>query len=133
MIHKNASQLRADGSLRESGCYRRVNTAGQGTYGLARSNLLSNLSHTLLDKGLGRPFSLKAANVEQEIVDDVCPMRGVGHFGMELQPIELALLVSHSSQRRIGRVGQCLERWGQFLDPIAMAHPDRLREWEAGK
>jgi hypothetical protein len=133
MIHKNANQLRADGSLRESGCHRRVNTAGQGTNSFARSNLLLNLSHTLPDKGLGRPFSHKAANLKQEIADDVCPMRGVGHFGMELQPVKLALLVPHGGQRRIARVGQCLKPWGQFLDPIAMAHPDRLREWEAGK
>ena len=71
-----------------------------------------------------RPVAGQAADVADEIGEQLAAVRRVDDLGVEHQAEEAALLVGGD---RIGRAfgrGDDAEAFGQRLDPVAMAHPD---------
>jgi hypothetical protein len=75
----------------------------------------------------------KAADAEEEVVEDGAALDGVMHFGMELQAVEPAFVVAHGGDRGVGGVGQDAEAGRQLLDAVPMAHPDAGGGGDAGE
>lgn len=73
---------------------------------------------------------MAATYLTQKIADYLPSIRGVDYFGVELQTVEASTIVPHGRTRGVFGMGQGHKTRGEFLDPIAMAHPDHLGERE---
>ena len=73
-----------------------------------------------------RPVGSAAADLEQEVVEDLTAARGVSHLGMELDPERAA-----RSACSIAAIGELSLRGGDAVSGrrdvhvVAVAHPDR--------
>ena len=68
-------------------------------------------------------MGITAANVEDEVVQQFRPLRGVGYFGMELHTVQMSRRVAHGGVGRIVGSGQSHETGRWLLNAISMRHP----------
>ena len=78
----------------------------------------------VLDEVRRRPIARRAADVEDEVADELRAKRSVVHFGMELHGPDAALLVGDAG-KGIRRDGSAVKARGQFEGLVPVAHPDR--------
>ena len=60
----------------------------------------------------------------QEAAQDALALPGMGNLGMKLHAVKSARLVRHPGQRRVVGPRNHAKTGGQFIDPVAVAHPD---------
>src|SRR5579863_10207030 len=87
VVDKNAGQLGTDRTVRQSRSHRRVHSAAQRTDDTLFADLLANLSDRRIDIGLHRPGRLAAANLIDEVTQQLRAFRSMSDFGVELETI----------------------------------------------
>jgi hypothetical protein len=130
VIDEDTGQPLAHRSSHEGGRDHGVDAAREGTKHSPLADSLSYPLYALLDEGAGSPFPLATTYLIEEIADYLPSIRGVNYFGVELQTIETPTMVPHGRKGGVFGIGQGHKTRGEFLDPIAMTHPDYLRERE---
>ena len=81
-----------------------------------------------LDQVVHGPRCLEAADVEQEVLEQLLAVLGVLDLGMELCGVDATLGVLHSGDRAHGGAGRHGKTLGHARDGIAVAHPHGLLE-----
>ena len=88
----------------------------------------------LLSQVLDRPFCERThgpqgfapADPEKEIFKDADALRGMSHFGMELDPVDLFPRMDHGRHGAVFRIGQDSEPLGYLIDTIPVTHPNHF-------
>ncbi len=99
VVYENTFELLSYGLVHQHGTDRRIYAAGESQDHLAAFDFVSYPGHRRFDEGFGSPGSLTPADVEKKIVQNLLSVVGMYHFGMELEPKDLPLLISHRSKR----------------------------------
>ena len=126
VIHEDAGEPVADGPVHQRGRDRGVDAAREpADHPLIGPDQLADPGDLGLHEMPGRPVRGDAADLEQEVVEDLAAPRRVRHLGMEL----------HAEQRPLGvlerRDGAVVARGGdaiprrRHVHVVAMTHPDR--------
>ncbi len=128
-----AHALGAEGARAQSEGHGGIDAAADEEEDVARANAIADL---LLDgrSAMARvPILHAAANAEDEVRKILDAARGVDHFGVKLDSVELPLGSGDGCHgARSGAAGDA-EAGGQRRHRVAMVHPDLLRAGEAGK
>ena len=97
------------------------------------AHLLANLGDLLLDQVVHGPGLLKAADVKEEVREDLLAVLGVAHLGVELGGVELALGARHGGHGTDAGLRRHVEALGHAHNGVAVAHPHGLLERGARK
>ena len=127
VVHENARQLTAHRPLQQRGGHGAVHAAGQSQQHAAIADLLPALGHRLLQIGRHGPLRLEAADLIQEILQDLPAILGVHHLRMELHAVEPLL---PALDRRVAAAlggGNDLEPGSQTIHLYPVAHPVHRR------
>ena len=123
LVHKHAGQLVAHGTGDKPRCHRGIHAAGQTQNHLLVANLLPQRLHGILNKGIHPPQTLAAAHFIQEVFQHLLAELAMGHFGVELNGIQLLFCIFHGSHRAHIGVRRDPEALGQPVNAVGMAHP----------
>ena len=88
VVDEDARELVADRAVHEQRGDRRVDAAGQAADDLAVADLGADARDLLLDDRRRRPRHVAAADVAQEVREDVLPVGRVDDLGVELDPVD---------------------------------------------
>jgi osmoprotectant transport system substrate-binding protein len=91
---------------------------------LIAPNPLSDRLHSLSDEVPHFPGSLAAADVVEEVAQNLPAAGGMRDLGVELDAVQGPAAVPDGGDRAVGRPGQGNEIVRQRLDHIAVAHPN---------
>ena len=123
VVDEHAGELLADGLVDQRCGYGRIDPSAQ-----AQNDLF--LPYGLPDPGHGfrnifghLPVAAAAADVLHEAVQELRPLAGVRHLGVELHAVEAPLLVGHAGDRAGVGGGHQLEAGGHLRHLVAVAHP----------
>ena len=134
VIHVDAGQPLADGAGNQRRRDGGIHAAGEAEHHAAvRADLLANGGDGVVDEGAHRPVARAAADVVQEVGDDLLALFAVGDFRMELHRVDALFRVRHRAERAILAVGDggiALRRMG---DVEGVAHPRDGLRLHAGK
>ena len=123
MIHEDTGELIAYGALEQSGSHGAVHTAGEGQQHAAIADLAAARGHGLLQiRGHG-PLGAEAADVVEEVLQDLLAVLRMEHLGMELNAVKLLVCTAHGGMAAAGGMGDGPESGSQLLHLHAMAHP----------
>ena len=114
----------ADRLVEEEGGHGGIDAAGEAADHAAPAHLVADAGDRLSAVGVHRPVAGEAADAEQEVLEQRSTDRGVDHLGVELEPVEAALLVGDRGEGRGVAAGDRDEALGDRHDPVAVAHPD---------
>ena len=123
VVDEDAGELVADGLVGEEGGYRRVHPAGKPAHHLLVAHLAADALHGLLDDGSRRPGRGNAADLVQEILQDVLAVDGVAHLRMELHAVQTGPPVLHGGHGHAGTLRRGAEAGRHFHHRVAVAHP----------
>jgi hypothetical protein len=91
-----------------------------------QSTLRADPLDLLLDHGRRGPRRRGARDPVEEVLEDLLPVRGVHHLGVELDPVEAAARrLERGDRRRLG-AGHDARALGRRHDRVAVRHPHRL-------
>ena len=99
MIHKDASQLIANGLVNECSRHRRIYTTREPEDHVIRTDLLANLSDSFIHIVRHIPVSMAAADVSHKAREHRLTLNCMRHLGVELHAIKLFCLIRHASNR----------------------------------
>ena len=85
-----------------------------------------------LDEVGGGPGRPSAGDPDDEVAQDVPPVRGMGDLGVELDPVQAAVRIDEPGERGGVGLGGRMEALGKPGDRVAVAHPDGLVPVEPG-
>ena len=88
------------------------------------TDLLLQLLDRLLDPARKLPVGLAAADLEEEVAEDLVAVLRVDDFRMELDRVEALRLVADRRVRAVAARRRDLEALRDLRDAVAMAHPD---------
>src|SRR5207249_760383 len=71
-----------------------------------------------------RPIRGAAADIEQEVVEDLAAARRVRHLRVKQHAVDRLRVVLHAGDRRVGARRGHPKMGGRRLDPVAVARPD---------
>ena len=117
-------QTLADRLVEEDRHDGRVDAARKAEDDFLVTDLLLQLLDRLLDPARKLPVRLAAADLEEEVADDLIAVLRVHDLGMELDRVELLRLVADRRVRAVAARRGDLEALGDLRDAVAMAHPD---------
>ena len=132
-VDEYARELVTDRLVHERGRDGRVDTARQPADHSRVSHLLADLVHRLLDDRGVRPRRPATAHLEQEPLEHVLAVLGVGDLGVELHAVDRVVTVFQRGDGRGGarRGGDEAGRRGG--DRVAVAHPHVLLRGKIGE
>ena len=133
VVHEHAGQAIADGPVDENCRDRGIHPAAQCADHAAVPHLPTDLVHATGHEGAHVPGRLTLGDLEQEVGQNVFPLRRMDDLGVELDAEEGTLAVPEGGVRGVPRVGQDLERGGEFVHLIPVAHPDLEASGQAGE
>ena len=134
VIDVNAGQALADGAgdqrRRDGG----IHAAGEAEHHAAvRADLLANGGDGVVDEGAHRPVARAAADVVQEVGDDLLALFAVRDFRVELHRVDALFGVRHRAERAVFAVGDGGEALRRMGDVESVAHPRDGLRLHAGK
>lgn len=133
VVDEDAGQAVADSLVDQDGCNGGVDAAGETADGVAGgADLLADALNGGLDKVLGGPVGLGRADVEHEVFEQLGPLLGVIHLGMELDGPDALFFVGDAGQGAGGLRGLG-EAFGQGDGGVAVGHPDVDLGGQAGE
>ena len=126
IVYEDAGELIAHGAMHQFGRDRGIDTTRKSADHAARADGLANVGDGFVDEALRRPVRLQAANLEDEIAQDLGAMRGVMYFGMKLHCVIFLRGILDGGDGVRG-LGDQLEAGREFIGLVAVRHPDRQR------
>src|SRR5690606_33571064 len=103
VIDEDARELVADGFMDQGGRHRGVHAARQAQNDLVAADLLANALYGFLHVVRYVPVERAAADFDHKAGEHGFTLSGVGDFRMELNAVEAALFVRHTSNGAAGR------------------------------
>ena len=85
VVDEDARHLRADRLQQQRRRHRRIDAAGQAADDAMVADALAQLGHGLFDERADLPDARAAADVVEEVAQDLAAVRRVADFGMKLQ------------------------------------------------
>ena len=126
VVDKDASQLVADRTVHERGHHGGVHAAGEGEDDLLVPHLLADLRDLVLHDVVHGPGGHEAADVKEEVREQLAAVLGVAHLGVELRGVEVARRVLHGGHGAgLGR-GRHRKARRHLTHGVAVAHPHGL-------
>ena len=133
VVDEDARELVADRAVDEQRGDARVHAAGEPADHAPVADLLADALDLLLDDARGAPRHVGAADVAEEALEDVLPVRRVDDLGVELDAVDAALDRLERRDRRLRRRGERREARRRRVDGVAVRHPARLLGRQAGE
>ena len=99
IVDEDAGQLAADGLVDQHCGDRRIHAAGETADDVSRAHFFTNSGDGGFNEVGGRPVACRAADVEDEVLDELRPKRCVVHLGMKLHGPDAAFFVGDGGQR----------------------------------
>ena len=124
VVHKNTSQIAADGTVEQHGCNRTVHAAGKSENDFVVAQLFLQRSHGAVHKRGRTPVLHRAADVDNEVAEKQTALDGVEHLGVELHAPKLLTLCLIGCVFHLGSRGNALEVFGNGSDGVAVGHPN---------
>ena len=124
VVDEDAGELVADGPVQQGRHHRGIDPPGEAQQDLVAADLGADLGDGLLDDVVRGPEPGAAADAVDEALDDALALAGVGDLGVELEPVEAAVLVGDPGERGVGGLADGVEAGRQAIHPVAVAHPD---------
>ena len=113
----------ADGFVEQHGGHGGVHTARKAKHHLVVTHFLTQGGHGGLDKRLGSPRLVAAADVHHKVAQQLQPIDRVVHFGMELDSVGRFAFYLITCIVHIVRGADAAVPLGYTLDGVAVAHP----------
>ena len=126
VVDEHAGHLLAHSAGAQSGHNGGVNAAGQGQDHAVVADLLAELGRHGLGQVIHAPVGLKAADLEQEVAQQLLAVLGVLDLGVELRGENLALGTLHGGNRAHVGAGGNGKALGHLGHGVAVAHPHGL-------
>ena len=123
VVYEDAGEPVADGSVQQHGGHGRVDTARKTQDDLVVAQLAFQFGDGGIDKGGGAPVLLGTADVDHEVLKQLCALHGVEHLGMELHGPYGQIFGGIGGELHVVGRGYHLVALGQGGDGVAMAHP----------
>src|SRR6266403_5601344 len=95
IVDENAGELIPDRLVQERSGHGRVDPAAQAEHDFLIADLFPDACASLFDEGTHCPVHRAVTDVIDKILQNLLPARRVRDFGMELQPVKLALWILH--------------------------------------
>ena len=124
VVDEDARQLGADGLEQERGDDRGIDPARESADDAPVSDAFANEGDLLVDERTHLPGPLAAADLADEVPQQLAPKGSVGDFGVELETEDGAGLVLDGGGGAVGGLGENPPVFGGAADLVAMAHPD---------
>lgn len=131
VVHEDAVEARPDRLVEEDGRDGRIDAAGEAQHDLVVADLSLQLLHRVLDPRRQLPVGVRAADVEDEVREDLVAVFGVDDLRVELDAEEAPRLVADCRVGAVRRGRAHLEARRDRRDAVAVAHPDGERVGEA--
>ena len=124
VVDEDAGEAVSDGALDEDRSDRGVDSAREAADGVSgETDLLSDARDGGFDEVSGGPVLGGAADVDDEITEELSTLAGVGDFGVELHGPHLLRLVGDGGYGVVGP-GDYVEAGREGFCVVAMTHPD---------
>ncbi len=99
VVYEDAGELAANGFVHQHCCDRRIDPAGETANHVPLADFFADCRDGSFDEVSGSPVTLCAADVEDEVPDELRAERGVVDFGMKLHSPDAAIFVGDSGER----------------------------------
>jgi hypothetical protein len=106
VVDEEAGELIADGAVHEGRRHGRVDPAAQPADHTGAAHLGADTRRRLLDEVLHRPVGARAADAQDEVLQQLAPARRVDDLGMELNGVAAAGAIGTRRHRRVVAVRQ---------------------------
>ena len=126
VVDEHAGHLLTHGTGTQGGHDGGVNTAGQGQDHAVVADLLAEVRRHGLGEVVHAPVGLQAANLKQEVAQQLLTILGVLDLGVELRGEDLALGALHGGNRAHIGAGGDGKALGHLGHGVAVAHPHGL-------
>lgn len=113
----------ANCALHKLGGNSRVDTTAHGTEDLALSNEFADSQDFLVDEIGHCPILLCAANLDGEVLKDLCAVLRVCNLWVQLEAVDVLALVADGSVFGVGGSGDGMEALWELGQLIAVGHP----------
>ncbi len=113
-----------DRPVHERGRHRRIDAARERAQHAFPPHGRPDGLDGVVDEGAHRPAGLEPGAVEEEVLEDALPLRGVRDLGVELHGVQPSLRGDHRGDRRVRGRRQRSEPRRRGADGVAVAHPD---------
>ena len=124
VVHKDAGELVADRLVQQCGHDGRVHPAAQPEHNLLVAHLPPHALARFLDERPHRPVHRAATDVEDKILQDLFPARGVRHFRMKLEAVKFSVGIFDRGESGILGMRGGAESSRQRRHLVAVAAPD---------
>src|SRR5712664_3184611 len=124
VVDEDARKLVADGLVDERGGHARVHPAAQAENDPFAAYLRADFRHGLVHVVAHRPLTAAAADVVNEVADDLRAAWGVRHFVMELEAEKFLHAVFDCGVVRVFRGGYGFEAGGKTSELVAVGIPN---------
>ena len=126
VVDEHAGHLLAHGASAQRSHDGGVDAAGQGQNHAVVADLLAELGRHGLDQVVHAPVGLQAADLKQEVAQQLLTVLGMLDLGVELRGEDLALDALHRSDRAHVGAGGNGKALGHLGNGVAVAHPHGL-------
>ena len=126
VVDEHAGHLLAHGASAQRSHDGGVDATGQGQNHAVVADLLAELGRHGLDQVVHTPVGLQAADLKQEVAQQLLTVLGVLDLGVELRGEDLALGTLHGSNRAHVGAGGNGKALGHLGHGVAVAHPHGL-------
>ena len=127
-VDEHAGELVADRAVHERRGDRRIHAARQPADHLRVADERADLRDLLLDERARRPARRRAADLEQEVREQLAAARRVRDLGMELHAVDRLATRARTRRRGLPSLAAVTRKpGGGALDVVAVAHPHRRR------
>ena len=123
MIHEDTGELLADGLCHQSRRNRRIHTAGERKEHLAVAYGLADALNLCLREAVHLPIALAAADIIEEVVNQLFAVLGVLHFRVELGRVDVTRRILHGRNRAVLGVRGHGKAGRHFGDIVRVGHP----------
>ena len=123
VIDEHADEVIADSFVEQYRGDGAVDAAGEGAEYLFADELFAVFGDLVLDEAVHLPVAGAAADVVEEVMEDLRAVLGMGDLGMELDGVDAAAFVAHRGGGALSCARGCGEALGRDRDIVAVAHP----------
>ncbi|MNS31619.1 hypothetical protein D3C72_636770 [compost metagenome] len=124
IVHEDAGQVFADGTVQQHRGHGGVNATGQAEDHFIVADLFADTLNGIVDDFRWGPQRFTLADIANEAVQHTHTLTGVGHFRVELHAVEAFFFVRHNGKRAAFGAGNGYEIGRNRGHFIAVAHPD---------
>ena len=124
MIYEDTGKVLTDSLVQENGSHTGVNTARKTEDNLIIAQLFLQLSNCCLNKRVSTPVLLTSADINHEVLQELCTLQRVEHLWVELYCPYRLFGRSISSILHISSRSDALVIIRDSSDGITMAHPN---------